>query len=50
MDQSKYIPPVPKQLAGEHVGTANGRKPWKSKKRSRPKAKTGMQLLTSLAK
>ena len=50
MDQSKYIPPVAKQLAGEHIGTANGRKPWKTKKRSRPKAKTGLQLLINLAK
>ena len=40
MDQSKYIPPVAKQLAGEHVGTADGRKPWKTKRRRRSASKT----------
>ena len=40
MDQSKYIPPVAKQVAGEHTGTASGRKPWKVEQTSRERRRS----------
>ena len=43
MDQSKYIPPVAKQVAGEHTGTPTGRKPWKINETSRERRRKSKQ-------
>ena len=40
MDQGKYVPPVAKQKAGEHTGTASNRKPWQIEQTSRERRRS----------